>query len=246
SETTCLLDPTSSSHPIHRLWRKQGRKTHKLLLKIKKSMDARSALADTMLMAVSTAMQVVPRRASRRLSDFSDIAHLTVEFNGIRLNQQQRKLIKSGYDRWRKKSCVSAGEWVHSFVSSKDYRLKEVMEREEETTRLHRETITHLLEMAVESLDCLDDNLGPLLISYTSPQGVFEEKAGFDREYWSRISEGMCQLARNFPSKTNKYETICAWRIVVLFICNKIEMGFNLNEKEPREGFDNPCYRTNQ
>ncbi|KAF8366576.1 hypothetical protein PRIPAC_84405 [Pristionchus pacificus] len=245
SDTTCLLDPSSSSSSLHRLWRKQRKSTRKIIHKIKESMDARSALADTMLMAVSTALQVVPRRSSRRLSDFSDIAHLTVQFDGVTLNHQQRKLIKNGYDSWRKKSCISSGRWVHSFVSSKDDRLKEIMEGNEETTRIHEETITHLLDMAVESLESLDDSLGPLLISYTGPQGVFEEKDGFDRLYWSRVSEGMCQLARNFPSKANKYETVCAWRIVVLFICNKIELGFNLLEKESRDGIDNPCYGTN-
>ncbi|GMR53374.1 hypothetical protein PMAYCL1PPCAC_23569, partial [Pristionchus mayeri] len=248
SERVPLLDSSSSSS-IHRLWRKQGKSTRRLgrfIQKFKESMDARSALADTMLMAVSTALQVVPRRSSRRLSDFSDIAHLTVQFDGVTLSHQQRKLIKNGYESWRKKSCLSAGRWVHSFVASKDDRLREMMERNEVTTKRHEETMTQLLDMAVESLESLDDSLGPLLISYTSPQGAFEEKAGFDRVYWSRVSEGMCQLARHFPSKANKYETVCAWRIVVLFICNKIELGFNLLEKEPKDGFDNPCYRNNQ
>ncbi|CAJ0954924.1 unnamed protein product, partial [Mesorhabditis belari] len=211
-------------------------------------MDARSAIADTMLMAMSTAIHAVPRRSSRRLSDFSDIAHLTVSFNGISLTPRQHKLIKNGYERWRRESEQTAGEWTLDYVARRDSQLRLDFERHRELAKIHAAAITDVLDMAVESVEALDDSLGPLLVSYSSQNGVLEEKECFDRNYWSRVSEALCQLARQFPIKTHKWDTVAAWRIVILFIVNKIDYGFQLEKNgapslTQQHSFDNPAYK---
>ncbi|CAJ0578091.1 unnamed protein product, partial [Mesorhabditis spiculigera] len=213
-------------------------------------MDARSAIADTMMMAMSTAIHAVPRRSSRRLSDFSDIAHLTVSFTGISLTPRQHKLIKTGYECWRNTQKQTAGEWALDYVARRDPQLRLQFERHQELAKAHAAAITDVLEMAVESVEALDDSLGPLLVSYASQNGVLEEKECFDRIYWSRVSEALCQLARQFPIKSQKWDTVAAWRIVILFIVNKIDYGFQLEKKEgplllahQNASFDNPAYK---
>uniref|UniRef100_A0A914RRG1 Uncharacterized protein n=1 Tax=Parascaris equorum TaxID=6256 RepID=A0A914RRG1_PAREQ len=128
-------------------------------------MDARSAIADAMMMAMSTAVSAVPRRTSRRLSDFSDIAHLTVAFNGIRLTEKQKEWIK-----------VTPGEWVYEYLRQKYPSVRVDFEKNEQLVREHQQTITNIIEMAVESVDSLDDSLGPLLVSYASENGILEER----------------------------------------------------------------------
>uniref|UniRef100_A0A915ACC9 Uncharacterized protein n=1 Tax=Parascaris univalens TaxID=6257 RepID=A0A915ACC9_PARUN len=139
-------------------------------------MDARSAIADAMMMAMSTAVSAVPRRTSRRLSDFSDIAHLTVAFNGIRLTEKQKEWIKNGFKKWRENSKVTPGEWVYEYLRQKYPSVRVDFEKNEQLVREHQQTITNIIEMAVESVDSLDDSLGPLLVSYASENGILEER----------------------------------------------------------------------
>ncbi|VDK46523.1 unnamed protein product [Anisakis simplex] len=207
-------------------------------------MDSRSAIADTMMMAMSTAISAVPRRNSRRLSDFSDIAHLTVSFTGIHLNEKQKHWVVNGFRKWREKSKVTAGEWVHQYIRHKYSTTRFEFEKNHEMVKQYERTITDIIEMAVESVDSLDDSLGPLLVSYAGENGILEEREGFGRLYWTRVSEGLCQLARQFPIRTHKWDTISSWRIIILFIVKKIEYGFQLETKSlaSERSFDNPCY----
>ncbi|VDM39532.1 unnamed protein product [Toxocara canis] len=201
-----------------------------ILVAIHDRMDTRSAIADTMMMAMSTAMSAVPRRSSRRLSDFSDIAHLT-----------------NGFKKWRDSSKVTPGEWVHEYLRQKYPSVRAEFEKNAQLVKQHQQTITDIIEMAVESFarfNFADDSLGPLLVSYASENGILEEREGFDRLYWARVSEALCQLSRQFPLKSHKWDTVSSWRIVILFIINKIEYGFQLETKslKSQRSFDNPCY----
>lgn len=57
-------------------------------------METGYAITQNIYMAMSAAISVVPHRSSRTLSDFSDIAHLTVAFHGMRLSDKQKLWIK--------------------------------------------------------------------------------------------------------------------------------------------------------
>uniref|UniRef100_A0A914E547 Uncharacterized protein n=1 Tax=Acrobeloides nanus TaxID=290746 RepID=A0A914E547_9BILA len=215
---------------------------------MKLAMDSKLAISDVMLMAMSTAVSAVPRRTSRRLSDFSDIAHLTVTFNGISLTPKQKSWIKCAFDKWKKKSPVSVGDWVHTYIQQRHKDWKNELSKKSHLVQLYSETITKIIEMAIESLDSLDDSLGSLLVSYTSDNGILNGKEGFDLTYWTYVSEALCHLAKEFPVKSNKWETVNGWRIVILFLTNKLEYGFHLEESPKSKSlryersFDNPCY----
>lgn len=68
---------------------------------------------------------------------------------------------------------------------------------------------------------------------------------GFDRRFWGYVAEALCALSRDFPLKRHKWDTISAWRIIVLFIVKKLEYGFQLgiNSMKSDQSFDNPCYK---
>lgn len=84
----------------------------------------------------------------------------------------------------------------------------------------------------MESLENKKTKLATVLNDYaTVPNAYFCIADGFDRAYWEVVSEALCQLSRQFPIKTHKSDTILAWRIVILFIMNKIEYGFRLEKK---------------
>uniref|UniRef100_A0A0N5AH18 GLOBIN domain-containing protein n=1 Tax=Syphacia muris TaxID=451379 RepID=A0A0N5AH18_9BILA len=183
-----------------------------------------------MMTAMSSAMSM-PRRTSRRLSDFSDIAYLTVAFNGFSLTEKQKQLIKIGYKKWSESTTVTVGEWVYQYIFHKFPSVKGKFAKDEKSLAENQRRITDIIEMAVESVDSLDDSLGSFLVSYSSENGFLGESEGFDRGYWEIVSEALCQLSRHFPVKSHKSDTVLAWRIVILFVINKIEYGFNLDEK---------------
>ncbi|VDD94707.1 unnamed protein product [Enterobius vermicularis] len=186
---------------------------------------------ETMMTAMTSAMSAVPRRSSRRLSDFSDIAYLTVAFDGFSLTEKQKQLIKVGYKKWCENATETVGEWVYQYIFQKFPSMKMKFDKNPELLSDHERKITDIVEMAVESVDSLDDSLGSFLVSYPSEGKFLGEPDGFDRAYWEVVSEALCQLSRQFPIKTHKSDTILAWRIVILFIMNKIEYGFRLEKK---------------
>ncbi|KHN77213.1 hypothetical protein Tcan_15462 [Toxocara canis] len=111
-----------------------------ILVAIHDRMDTRSAIADTMMMAMSTAMSA------------------------------------NGFKKWRDSSKVTPGEWVHEYLRQKYPSVRAEFEKNAQLVKQHQQTITDIIEMAVESVDSLDDSLGPLLVSYASENGILEER----------------------------------------------------------------------
>uniref|UniRef100_A0AC35TNR4 RUN domain-containing protein n=1 Tax=Rhabditophanes sp. KR3021 TaxID=114890 RepID=A0AC35TNR4_9BILA len=197
-------------------------------------METKSALSEAMMVAFSTAASVVPKKTSRNLSDFRDIAHLAVAVNGFVLTPRQRLLITTSYSKWHKKSKILVGDWVHKYLIENTKDLKEILmdDQNKEVVKLYSSTITDIIDMAVESLDYLDDALGPLLVSYTASGGILSGQALFDAHYWKCVCEALCQLVGKELSYSRliKYDTIYSWRILILFISAKIASGLEIKE----------------
>lgn len=56
---------------------------------------------------------------------------------------------------------------------------------------------------------------------------------GFRAEYWDAFSVAMCEYAASWKIKANRVETVQAWRLLVLFLVNKVKQGFELEMLGP-------------
>uniref|UniRef100_A0A0N4ZUR1 Exocyst subunit Exo70 family protein n=1 Tax=Parastrongyloides trichosuri TaxID=131310 RepID=A0A0N4ZUR1_PARTI len=214
-------------------------------------METKSAISEAMMVAFSTAASVVPKKSSRNLSDFKDIAHLAVAVNGFVLTPRQRLLITTSYEKWQKKKCnETVGEWVHKYVCENYKDLKAIITdpKNKDVVMLYSSTITSIVDMAIESLEYLDDALGPLLVSYTADGGLLSEYEDlFGEHYWKCVCEALCQFGKELSySRLLRYDTIYAFRIVILFISKKILNGFQMKHEEVilSDGSDNNSKRT--
>uniref|UniRef100_A0A914XCJ0 Globin family profile domain-containing protein n=1 Tax=Plectus sambesii TaxID=2011161 RepID=A0A914XCJ0_9BILA len=177
------------------------------------------------------------RSSHKRLSDFSDIAHLAIASHGMQLSARQKQLIKTAWTESNRKGTHAAGEWIFHRIFSNRPELKTLFKLEnvslnkmtnEPQFQKHARVFTDVLEMSVDSMDALDDSLGPLLVSYGSRHATFVVEHGFRAEYWDAFSVAMCEYAASWKIKNNRVETIQAWRLLVLFLVNKVKQGFEL------------------
>uniref|UniRef100_A0A0K0EJW8 Cyclin N-terminal domain-containing protein n=1 Tax=Strongyloides stercoralis TaxID=6248 RepID=A0A0K0EJW8_STRER len=202
-------------------------------------METKSAISEAMMVAFSTAVSVVPKKTSRNLSDFKDIAHLAVAVNGFALTPRQRLLITTSYAKWQKKkgNNETVGQWVHRYICDNYKDLKQILTdpKNKEAVELYTTTITSIIDMSIESLEYLDDALGPLFVSYTAEGGLLSGYEDlFNEYYWKCVCEALCQFGKELSySRLLRYDTIYAFRIVILFISKKITNGFQMKH----EGF---------
>uniref|UniRef100_A0A0N5BMC7 DUF3475 domain-containing protein n=1 Tax=Strongyloides papillosus TaxID=174720 RepID=A0A0N5BMC7_STREA len=211
-------------------------------------METKSAISEAMMVAFSTAVSVVPKKTSRNLSDFRDIAHLAVAVNGFVLTPRQRLLITTSYAKWQKKKVnETVGQWVHKYICDNYKDLKKILTdpNNKEAVELYTTTITSIIDMSIESLEYLDDALGPLLVSYTAQGGLLSEYEDlFNEYYWKCVCEALCQFGKELSySRLLRYDTIYAFRIVILFISKKISNGFEMKHGGGGEctNNDNSC-----
>lgn len=195
----------------------------------------------------TTWAKILPEKlVSRRRygPDFSDIAHLTVAFEGICLPREQMKLVKDTLDFWSRRTHSTPGEMAHLYIKKKYPFMREKFAKYRELTNVYQNAITKIIDMAVESDDSLDNSLGPLLVSYAEDSGVFKERVCFDYHYWQRICEALCELPQQFPRSKHRREITLTWRIIILFLYYKIEYAVELQHRRTHEyhSFDNPSY----
>ncbi|CEF65799.2 Hypothetical protein SRAE_2000047500 [Strongyloides ratti] len=202
-------------------------------------METKSAISEAMMVAFSTAVSVVPKKTSRNLSDFKDIAHLAVAVNGFALTPRQRLLITTSYTKWQKKknnNNETVGQWVHKYICDNYKDLKKILTnpKNKDAVELYTKTITSIIDMSVESLEYLDDALGPLFVSYTAEGGLLSEYEDlFNEYYWKCVCEALCQFGKELSySRLLRYDTIYAFRIVILFISKKITNGLQMKHEE--------------
>lgn len=190
--------------------------------------------------------------SNKSAADFGDLEYMNSSNEGYRLTIEQCELVRQV---WR--SCNAergrgtAGVWIFKRIFAHYPYLKRLFNLHEvEDDRLlddnpqfqkHAQVFTDVLEMIVDSIDALDDSMGPLLLSYGSKHVKFESGQGFRPEYWDAFAVAMTEYATNnwkfLKNHHRRAEALRAWRVLVFFIVSKVKQGFTLEKmaKEKRK-----------
>ncbi|VDN05940.1 unnamed protein product [Thelazia callipaeda] len=179
----------------------------------------------------------------QNLPDFSDIVHLTIAFQGISLSSEQMTLVKNALKCWSEKTKSTPGEMAHLYIRKKYPNMRQEFEKHQKLSEFYQSTINKIIDMAVEIIGSLDDSLGPLLVSYAEGSGILTGRDCFDQYYWQKVFEALCTLPHQFP-RLKRQEVTLNWRIIILFLCYKIEYAVQLQNQYAynRYSFDNPCF----
>ncbi|VDK36179.1 unnamed protein product [Gongylonema pulchrum] len=162
-------------------------------------------------------------KSKRCLPDFSDIAHLAISFQGICLPSEQMNLVKEALERWSCKAHSTPGEMAHLYIRDRYPNMRLLFDKYSQLTSIYQDTVTNIIEMVVESADSL---------------------GCFNRSYWRKVCEALCELPHQFPRMRRRSEVTLAWRIIILFLFCKIEYAMELRHRcvQAFHSYDNPCY----
>lgn len=154
----------------------------------------------------------------------------------VRLSERQIRLIRTGWTRVFQKGSTDIGKWIVRtlFTRHPDLKVTFGLDGVDDDQQLlnhpaylrHSAVFTDLLEMVVESLDALEDVLGPLLVSYGHRHVDFEIHQGFRPEYWEYFGEVMTDFQDSWPIRKSREDTRLAWVQLVFFLVNKVRQGY--------------------
>lgn len=177
--------------------------------------------------------------------DLNSACFLQSSSDGVKLTNHQRELVREAWHLANKKKG-NAGIWIfkwlfvnHPFLKDPFYLQSVPDDKLEENEKFlhHASVFSDVIEMIVDSMEALDDSLGPLLLSYGSKHVLFEQRHGFKPEYWNYFACAMCEYAsQSWKTVLHKNDdTLHAWRILVYFLVSKVKEGYYLEKERVAE-----------